>query len=248
MRIAVLAFTIIATMAATRPAQGQFSALPGVVRLSAADTAQMTLVQIRNEGETTMQFRLYMGDYDQAENGDYTFIEYGNGPASCSGRMSFFPDNVVLQPGERQEVQVRMEPGTVCWSLLFIESSAGGEGQVQVAQRIGVRVLNVPPVLTHEGEVLEVAAEPGDSVTVDFAFKNSGTAPVELRGAIEIRDLNGAVLATAEVGPLGVLPGHIRRVNAVIGHDLTPGRYLAVPILDFGGEYLAGGQALFTVQ
>ena len=48
----------------------------------------LTLVQIRNEGEATMQFRLYMGDYDQAENGDYTFIEYGNGPASCSGRAT----------------------------------------------------------------------------------------------------------------------------------------------------------------
>ena len=242
----ILSFAMLA--AAVAPVRAQFSALPGVVRLGAADTAEMAIVQIRNEGENPMQFRLYLGDYDQNENGDYQFQENGENPNSCAGRISFFPDNTVLAPGERQEVQLRMEPGAVCWGLLFIESAAGEDGQVRVAQRIGVRVLNVPASLSRDGEIIEVNAAVNDSLDVDFVFNNTGEAPVELRGAVEIRDLNGDVVASAEVGPLGVLPAHTRRVAVRLGKKLSPGQYLAVPILDFGADYLAGGQTMLTVQ
>ncbi|MGH7444653.1 MAG: hypothetical protein ACREKM_07240 [Longimicrobiales bacterium] len=229
------------------PAQAQFSALPGVLRLSAADSAQAAFVQIRNEGDEPMQFRIYLGDYDQAVNGDYDFQEFGSNPRSCDGRISFFPDNTVLGPGEEQEIQVRMEKGETCWGLLFIESGAAGDGQVRVAQRIGVRVLNVPAGLSYEGEVAEVSATPADSVTVDVVFRNIGEAPVELRGRVEIRDLAGAAVASVGVGPLGVLPAHARRFQVVLPRAMRPGEYIAVPILDFGADYLAGGQALFTV-
>ena len=241
----LFAFSLL-TVAAL-PASAQFSALPGVVRLDASDTAQMAIVQIRNEGERSMQFRLYLGDYDQAEDGEYQFQEPGTNGNSCDGRISFFPDNTVLEPGERQEVQLRMEAGDVCWGLLFIESAAGEEGQVRVAQRIGVRVLNVPAALARDGEVIEVNTSLTDSLDVEFRFHNTGAAPVELRGGVEIRDLEGNVVARAEVGPLGVLPAHIRRVSVRMPAVLPAGRYLAVPILDFGADYLAGGQTLFEV-
>jgi hypothetical protein len=242
---AVLVCSLLAATAL--PARAQFSALPGVVRLAASDSAELAIVQIRNEGGRPMQFRLYVGDYDQNENGDYQFQESGANPSSCDGRISFFPDNTVLAPGERQEVQIRMEAGAVCWGLLFIESAAGEDGQVRVAQRIGVRVLNVPAALPREGEIIEVTTALSDSLDVDFAFHNTGAAPVELRGAVELRDLSGAVVATTAVGPLGVLPAHVRRVAVRIPAQLAPGQYLAVPILEFGAEYLAGGQALVRV-
>ncbi len=229
------------------PARAQFSTLPGVVHVSADDAPEVTVVQIRNEGEREMQFRVYFSDYDQAENGDYEFQEFGANPSTCAGRVSYFPDNAVLGPGERQEIQVRMEPGDACWGLLFIESAAADGGQVRVAQRIGVRVLNVPELLPRDGEVMEVAATVADSIEVDVLFRNIGAAPVELRGTVEIRDLAGSTVATVGIGPLGVLPAHGRRFQAVLPASLQPGEYLAVPILDFGADYLAGGQALFRV-
>lgn len=238
---------MMALLAASAPAQAQFSALPGVVRLAAGDSAQSAIVQIRNEGDKPMQFRIYLGDYDQAEDGNYEFQDYGANPRSCDGRVSFFPDNTVLGAGEEQEIQVRMEQGATCWALLFIESGAAGDGQVRVAQRIGVRVLNVPPGLSHEGEIGEVVAAVADSVAVDVMFRNLGEAPLELRGRVEIRDLAGAAVATVGVGPLGVLPAHTRRFHVVLPRAMQPGEYIAVPILDFGADYLAGGQALFRV-
>lgn len=235
-------------LAGALPVRAQFSVLPGVVHLAAEDSAEVTVVQIRNEGEGPMQFRIYLNDYDQAEDGDYAFQAFGQSAGSCAGRISFYPDNAVLSPGERQDIQVRMEPGPACWGLLFVESAAGEDGQVRVAQRIGVRVLNAPASLSRDGEVAQVQATQADSVAVEVLFRNLGAAPVELRGTVEIRDLGGNAVASAGVGPLGVLPAHARRISVALPQRLAPGQYLAVPVLDFGADYLAGGQALFTVR
>lgn len=234
--------------AGAMPARAQFSALPGVLHLGAEDDADIAVVQVRNEGERPLQLRMYLSDYDQAEDGAYVFQAPGAVSGSCAGRISFFPDNALLEPGERQEIQVRIEAGgDACWSLLFIESAPEGSGQVRIANRIGVRVLNAPASLTRDGGLAAVTAAQTDSLEVELLFSNTGAAPVELRGTIEIRDLAGSIVASIAVGPLGVLPAHARRFSAVLP-SLPPGDYLAVPILDFGADWLAGGQALFTVR
>lgn len=239
-------FVLVLLAAGGLPAHAQFSALPGVVHLGADAAPDGTVVQVRNEGDRVLQLRMYLSDYDQTESGEYALQAPGSGPGSCAGRLSFFPDNAVLGPGERQEVQVRVEPGTACWALLFVESAAEGAGQVRVANRIGVRVLNSPAALERDGVVEEVAAAQADSLAVDVLFRNTGAAAVELRGTVEIRDLAGSTVATAPVGPLGVLPAHARRFRTVLP-PLPAGDYLAVPILEFGADWLAGGQALFRV-
>ncbi|HEU5210676.1 MAG TPA: hypothetical protein VFU06_14880 [Longimicrobiales bacterium] len=232
----------------TMPASAQFSALPGVVHLGAEGDADVAVVQVRNEGDRPLQLRVYLSDYDQAEDGSYVFHEPGTASGSCLGRISFFPDNTLLEPGQRQEIRVRVEAGAgACWSLLFIESAPEGAGQVRVANRIGVRVLNAPGSLTREGGLAEVTATQADSLHVSMLFRNTGTAPVEVHGTLEIRDVAGSTVATAHVGPLGVLPGHARRFGSVLP-PLPPGDYLAVPVLEFGADWLAGGQALFTVH
>ncbi|MHB1169179.1 MAG: hypothetical protein ACYC28_07845 [Longimicrobiales bacterium] len=241
-------FTTLLLAAGALPASAQFSALPGVVHLDAEAGADVTVVQVRNEGDRPLQLRMYLSDYDQSESGDYAFLQPGTSAGSCAGRISFFPDNALLEPGQRQEVQVRIEAGAdACWSLLFIESAPEGSDVVRVANRIGVRVLNSPASLSRDGGVAEVTAAQADSLAVEVLFRNTGGAPVELRGTLEIRDLAGATVATAPVGPIGVLPAHARRFTAMLP-PLSAGEYLAVPILDFGADWLAGGQALFTVR
>lgn len=241
-------FVVLLLAAGALPANAQFSALPGVVHLGADDDADVTVVQVRNEGDRPLQLRMYLSDYDQAEDGAYTFFETGTARGTCAGRISFFPDNALLQPGERQEVQVRIEAGAgACWSLLFVESAPEGSSQVRVANRIGVRVLNAPASLTRDGGLARVTAAQSDSLEVEMLFRNTGSAPVQVRGTIEIRDLAGTTVTTAQVGPLGVLPAHDRRFMTLLP-PLPAGDYLAVPVLDFGADWLAGGQALFTVR
>lgn len=239
---------ILLLAASALPVRAQFSALPAVLHLSAESDADIAVVQVRNEGDRQLQLRMYLSDYDQAEDGTYAFQVPGAVSGSCAGRISFFPDNAVLNPGERQEIQVRIEAGAAaCWSLLFIEAAPEGSGEVRVANRLGVRVVNAPASLERSGGIGAVTAAQTDSLEVELLFRNTGTAPVELRGTIEIRDLAGTPVARVAVGPLGVLPGHARRFTTLLP-PLPASDYLAVPILDFGADWLAGGQALFTVR
>lgn len=84
---------------------------------------------------------------------------------------------------------------------------------------------------------------------VAFAFRNPGDWPLRPSGAVEIRDAGGAVVATAPVPAFSVLPEHERRLRVSLPlESAAPGRYLAVPILDFGADYLAGAQADFRIE
>ncbi len=105
----------------------------------------------------------------------------------------------------------------------------------------------MPASLARDGGVVAVTATQADSLAIEVLFRNTGSAPLELHGTIEIRDGAGAAVASTPVGPLGVLPAHDRRFTTMLP-PLPAGDYLAVPILDFGADWLAGGQALFTVR
>jgi hypothetical protein len=248
-RLVALAF--VASAATTAPAAAQVSATPAIVRLTGTDSEQVALIQVRNEGSRQAELRFYLGDFDQANGGDYRFLPYGSTPHSCGDRLSLVPDGAALLPGERQEIQIRLGPADdVCWAMVFVESAPQGTGAVRVAERIGIRVMQVPDRARRDAEVdgVEVRFAPrGDSLAVIAGVRNTGDAPLEIRGRIEIRDAGGTILHTAPFGPMGVLPGAVRRVTVKLPAGLEAGQYLAVPIVDFGGDFLAGDQAVFTV-
>jgi hypothetical protein len=133
--------------------------------------------------------------------------------------------------------------------MLMVETEGQGGGSLRVAERIAIRYMNMPGRLLRDVDVDSVSAspQPHDSVAIVAAVRNTGQASVEIRGRVEIRDLSGAVLQEVQFGPMGLLPGGTRNVEVTIPARLQAGRYVAVPIVDFGGEYLAGGQATFTI-
>jgi hypothetical protein len=231
------------------PAHAQFSAAPAIVRLGASADAELAVVRVRNEGAVPSQFRLYLSDYDQNESGDFRFAEYGSGRGTCGDRLSAYPEAAYLEPGATQEIRVRLAAGaTACWGVLFVESSHAGTGPVRVAQRIGVRIVDSRRAGTNgEVEDVSVLARP-DSLEVDVVFANLGLTPAELRGSLEIRSLQtGELVRTAGIGPLGVLPGSRRRIPLRVENGLPPGRYVVVPVIDFGADFLAGGQTQLVI-
>jgi hypothetical protein len=239
-------------LAQTKPQspQPEIAVIPVIVHLSVADSAQGTVINVRNEGAADGQLRFYLGDYEQDENGDFRFLPFGTASHSCGSRLAAFPDGAVLRPGEQQEVQVRLAPGSgVCWGMLFVESQPQGRGPIRVVQRVGVKLLNAPPGAPAGGEIATVTVRRlgGDTTSVRDVFRNTGEAPLDLRGRVEIRDYNGKVLQQSEFGPFGSLPGRNRVLEVSMVGRLPRGDYVAVPIVDFGGDYLAGGQAAFKV-
>lgn len=240
-----------AALLVAAPASAQFSVRPVIVQLSAVEAGDVAVVHVTNEGERTLEFRIHAADFDQRESGDHRFLEPGTHERSCSDALSVFPDRVTLGPGERQDVRLTMtlEPGSrTCWSLVFVETRSGASSGIRVGQRIGVKVYGAAADAVPEGEItrVEVGAA-GDSANVRVDFRNTGDAPLRPEGELEIRTFRGEVLERIGIEPFSVLPGHLRRVAVPFAADLPSGRYLAVPILDFGADYLAGGQAVLRV-
>ena len=230
-------------------ARAQFSVQPVILGLATADSAATGTVQLRNDGKEQIQFRFRLGDFDQTGTGDHYFQPFGTNAHSCKGRVDVYPDQATLLAGERQEIRVRMLPGqATCWGVLFVERSARNTIGVMVAQQIAVKIYGTRPEIGVKGGITTVKASLDTSgVSVAFDFKNDGEGPVRPSGTIEIRTPAGDVVASESVDAFSVLPAHSRLVTVAIAHKLKPGRYVAVPVMDFGADYLAGGQATFAV-
>lgn len=242
---------ILAALVMAAPAAGQFSAQPVILELRTADSASTTVFAVRNEASGPLQLRIYAGDFDQPADGGHEFLEAGAHPRSCVDRLRFFPDNLTLASMEAGEVRVIMEPGdSTCWSMVFVQSVSREQTGVQIAQRIGIKVYGFSHRLAAEGEIRSVSIEP-DSLIGGLAavidFENTGDSPLRPEGEIEIRTAEGEVVGVVPVPPFSVLPGRVRRTIVPLDAVLPSGRYLAIPVLDFGADYLAGGQAVFDV-
>jgi hypothetical protein len=107
----------------------------------------------------------------------------------------------------------------------------------------------VGPGARADGEVshVRIDAAADGSRHVDVAFANTGTAPVRAQGELEIRSETGAVVTTLPIPPFSVLPGRTIRTRIPLALELPVGVYVLIPILDFGGDYLAAGQALLEI-
>lgn len=237
---------------AAAPAAAQFSAQPVIMPLTVGQAPVSQNISLRNEGQTQLQFRVYAMDFDQDANGEHTFQPQGQGRSSCANRMTVTPTTAVLGAGERQDVQVTMAPGAgTCWGVVMLETlRPNGTGSV-VGQRIAVKVYGQTAEASLDAEVSSVAAAltpKGDSVAVTVETRNIGQAPLRPKGTVEIRTAAGTVVSTSELPVMSLLPGNRGRLRLNVPRPATPGTYQVVPVLDFGGEFLAGGQTQLVIR
>lgn len=248
-----VALGIISTLVLLCPAGAgaQFSAQPVILEMRTGASMATSGFSVRNESDAEMQLQVYAADFDQPETGGHEFLEAGEHARSCVRRLRFFPDNLVLPAGGEGEVRVLMEPGEeTCWSLVFIQSVSRQGSGIQIAQRIGVKVYGISERAKAEGEIrsVEVQSDSAGARWLDVLFENSGDGPLRPEGEVEIRTETGDIVAVVPVRAFSVLPGRTRFARIPLEVDLEPGVYLAIPILDFGGDYLAGGQAIFSIE
>lgn len=242
---------IVASAVFATPAAGQFSVSPVIVEFPSHELAQVVTVTIHNFAEEAQQYRVYALDYEANEDGDYDYRQPGDQVNGCATRISVTPDGISVPADESATFTVRMEPGDglrTCWSMVFVENPAPSGPGVRINTRIGMAVYGLSRTGTREGEFVDAGVVETDSARVArFTFENPGSWPIRPKGSVEIRTIDGRTVAETEVVDFGVLPGHRRNVSVDLERDLPPGRYVAIPILDFGGDYLAGTQIEFRV-
>ncbi|MEE9208169.1 MAG: hypothetical protein V3U67_07335 [Gemmatimonadota bacterium] len=238
-------------LGAPQAAKAQYSVDPVIVQFSTSNNVRSTAARIKNDGTQPLDVRLYVNDFEQDELGTHSFLPAGAGARSCESVLRVTPDAITVPPGESRYVNISFEPWhgqDTCWSMVFVETLARVPTGLRVRQRIGVKVygLAVDGELVGEITIAEIASGEGGPELV-FEFENPGTWPVRPMGSVEIRDYQGRVVRWIEVRPFSVLPGRGRRVSMPLGQGLVAGEYLAVPVLDFGADYLAGAQVAFSV-
>lgn len=228
----------------------QFAVYPVRIDLEATDGVATEVFTVENRGQSPLDLTVYTSDFDRTPEGDHSYPAFGDHPHSCAGRMEIFPDQLSLGPGEVEEVRVRMRPDSAtCWGMVFVEKRTPTSSGIVMAQRIGVKVVSQSGGLAREGRVLGVRADTTLEPATLVAFENQGEGVLAVEGEVEVRSLDGDVVAVVEAEPFRVLPGHEWRTRIPLsGADLAPGRYVVVVILDFGGEYLAGGQTMIEVS
>lgn len=231
------------------PVAGQFAVYPVQVQLEAEDRVATRAITVDNRSPEQLDVTVYLNDYDRAAAGEHSYLPLGEHGHSCAGRLEAFPDQLSLAPDETGEIRIRLEPGAgTCWGVVFVEKRTPTPSGVMVAQRIGVKVLAQADGLAREGQVLAVQADTTSEPAAFIAFQNDGRGVLEVSGEIEVRTPAGEIVAVTDVESFKVLPGHRRRIRAPMDVTLEPGRYLLVAILDFGADYLAGGQAMMEVK
>jgi hypothetical protein len=246
-RLRIMAAVALALSAPTA-ASAQFSVQPVIVEMVTGDTTASTVLQVHNESDGPLQMRFYAADFDEAEDGSHTFAAPGTEAHSCSRHMRVFPDGATLEAHAVTQVRVLIEPvDSTCCSMVFIETGARAKKGISIAQRIGVKVYGEPKALPPSGEIRGVHVLAGEPPVAVIQFANLGAGPLRPQGDVEIRTLDGTVVGKAPVEAFSVLPGRLRSVRVKLDLGLAPGSYLAIPILDFGADYLAGGQASFEV-
>lgn len=246
----VVLLSVLLVLATVGRAAAQFSVQPVIMELQLSDAAAGSSFAVRNESSEVLRLRVYAADFDQPEDGSHRFMELGTNPRSCADRLQVSTDALTLPPDSQGVVQVRLAPGdSTCWSMVFVQGQSRQPGGIRIAQRIGVKVYGVSSRATPAGEIrgVAVAGDAPGGRNVEITFGNTGQGPLRPEGEVEVRTLEGDIVAVVPVPPFSVLPGRSRRATVPLDVALDPGRYLVIPILDFGADYLAGGQGTFEV-
>jgi P pilus assembly chaperone PapD len=213
------------------------------------------VIKLTNDGDKPVQAQIRLEDWERSEDGTNAWYPQGSRPGSCGKRLDLFPASVALDPGASQSVRVTLDSSAVvsseCWAGAVVETvqprTAGGRA-VNYLVRTAVKVYVTPPALTAGGEVaafsLIRARGPGAD-SLDLVFANTGGRHLVTKGTVEFRRPDNSVAATVEVPMLYTLPGAKSRTRLAVP-TLPAGRYVALALLDFGGDELTAAEVEYA--
>jgi hypothetical protein len=248
---ALLALPGICTLGTPAQAAAQFSVSPVILPVPASAEDQELTTIVHNPGDAVLDLRVFAEDYDQAPDGSYQHAAYGDHPNSCADRLEVRPEAFSVPPGGSQPVTLRMKGDAnpaACWSLVYVENPAPPTGTLRVSARIGIKVYGLPRDGTYQADITAADVElTGEDRVLRLTVASSPDWPVVARGTVQVRDFAGTSFGEIPVRPFSVLPGHERVMGVPLPAGLEPGRYLAIPVLEYGEDGYAGAQVSFRV-
>lgn len=252
-------------------AQVAVEALEVHLNLAPGKATHTGLIPVRNELDRPQQVRVLINDWRRDSLGRNEFLDAGSLPNSCRERLQVFPMSFQVAPRSVENVRVNYDAAadsTGCWSIVMFETveppkpkSAENGSYLTFQVRTGVKIYVHSERPERAGEISfadvaqgwrPVAVAPGgppDSTRAwqaDLRFLNTGSAHLVIRSSVEIRDLDGLLLQKV-AGDEGYLtPGAVRDMRIALP-DLAPGTYLALVLVDYGGDEITAAQVEFRI-
>jgi P pilus assembly chaperone PapD len=221
-------------------------------------------IRVTNSSDKSVEALVEIQDWDRDEKGGNRFYPLGTEAHSCKERLKVFPLALRLDPGKSESLRVTYDgaAGDACWAVVFIQGneqrSAAAQSQITYVMRTGVKVYVDPAAATKVGDVESVrlidlktaTAAAADSVSrqIEVVFKNGGTSHLKAKGAVEIRTADNKVAHRLEILEFPTVPGATRKLLLPLPQTISAGRYIALVLLDYGGNEIAAGQLEFEVK
>lgn len=218
--------------------------------------------KVANSGETPEEVTVSLADWSLAPNGEIQFAEPGTLTRSLADWINFSPVSFRIEPGEVQRVDFTInapeDEGGDHWALFLVEGSevtpiAETTGELQtsvgVKVRYGIKIFQHDPGATKSSRITSMKIVEPDPLKIKIVFKNTGNAVLwNVIGWVEIRDETGDTVKKLDIDEFSVLPDSERELEVMTEEKLPSGKYIALAIIDFGGDFLVGHELPFKVD
>lgn len=278
MRRTVLALCAVIGVVVSQSASAQLLVDPLEVTMITAATSRVSAsFSLSNTSDEVVQASIKRSDWDRIENGDNRFLPAGSSGTSCGSMLSVSPLSIRVEPHTSRIVRLAVQAGAAvtkeCWDIFFVEEvprRASSKGNsLQYIFRTGVKVYAAPPGLKRDGAVENMAVEdvavaPATSSTtpasilasaskatkrqISVLFHNTGGMHLLGKGRLEFRRLDNSLAAQIPIPEFPTLPGATRKVMVDVPGGLTPGDYVVLALIDFGGAELVAGQIEYQAK
>jgi len=277
-RATVLALCAVIGVVSSQSASAQLLVDPLEVTMITAGTNRVSAsFTLANTSDEVVQASITRSDWDRMENGDNRFLPTGSSGTSCGAMLSVSPLSIRVEPHTSRIIRLAIQTAAPvtkeCWDIFFVEevprrASAKGNS-LQYIFRTGVKVYVAPSGLSRDGAVENMAVEdvpvapaaasstpakvasnapPATKRQISVRFHNTGGMHVISRGRLEFRRLDNSLATQVPIPEFPTLPGATRKVMLDIPAGLTPGDYVVLALIDFGGAELVAGQIDFQAK
>jgi len=207
---------------------------------------------LSNTSDQPVQATITRQDWDRAENGDNRFLPPGSTGTSCGALLTASPTAIRVEPRSSRIVRLAVQGAAAlskeCWDIFFVEEvpqrSVARGNSLQYIFRTGVKVYVTPAGLKRDAAVEDMAVEDVSPTKrqVAIRFRNSGGTHLISKGHLEFRRLDNTVAEKVAIPEFPTLPGAVRKLSIDLPPGLTPGDYIVLALIDFGGAEIVAGQ------
>lgn len=230
-------------------------------------------IPVSNTSEDPVTIRIFTGDWVRVPSeGEYRAVEGPGGePRSLLNWMTYSPESMTLQPGERREINLEVnvpeDDDTLSgsyWALIYVqgtppvdpealpsvESEEGAIG-IRTVFRYVIRVMvTIQGTETSRSATFEsLGFEPIEEGFQAVArFRNDGNTHMKPSVWLELRDAAGNTVYTEEHIDITILPESVRDYMFELrGLPIESGDYLVLVIADYGAADLIAARGRVSI-